>query len=168
MAKRTLCQSVFLSHIDFLTIYALVPQSKGKPVHRAGPDCPATAFEPCGLLTAAGRGLFVPGCNGEQVRGDGQGFGAGGASVNTPHRAVAVSWQGESRYRCCGCRARCCCDSPPGSCAHGCSSCRRGSRGCRLFLPLAFFCPWSVVSCLLSVRQMHRLLIFLFFSATDN
>lgn len=87
------------------------------------------------LLTAAGRGVFVrPGP--ERVRGDGQGLGAGGVSVNAPHRTVAVSWRGESRYWCCGCRACCCCDSPTGSCAHRCSSCRRVSPGWCLL------CPW--------------------------
>ena len=98
---------------------------------------PAAAFEPNGLLTAAGQGLFVPEFGREPVRGDGQGIGAGGASVDTSHRAVAVSWPGGSRDCCCGYRASCCCDSPTGSSAHCCSSCRRGSRGCRLFLPLA-------------------------------
>ena len=99
--------------------------------------CPTAAFEPRGLLTAAGRGLFVPDCSGERVRGDGQGLGAGGGSVDAPHRAVAVSWPGESRDCCCGCRTSCCCGSPTGSCAHRCSSCRRGLRGSRLLLPLA-------------------------------
>jgi len=65
---------------------------------------PAAVFEPRSLLTAAGQVLFVPGCSGEQVRGDGQGIGAGDVSMNTPRRAVAVSWRGESRY-CCGGRA---------------------------------------------------------------
>ena len=87
------------------------------------------------LLAAAGRGVFArPGP--ERVRGDGQGLGAGGVSVNAPHRTVAVSWRGESRYWCCGCRAGCCCDSPTGSCAHRCSSCRRVSPGWCLL------CPW--------------------------
>jgi hypothetical protein len=96
---------------------------------------PAARFEPRGLLVAAGRGVFVrllP----EQVRGDGQGVGAGGASVNTPLRTVAVSWRGGSPRCCCGCRARCCCAWPTGSSGLRCSSCRRGSRGWSLV------CPW--------------------------
>jgi hypothetical protein len=51
--------------------------------------CPAAVFGPCNLPTAAGRGIFVRHLP-EQVRGDGQGFGTGDASVDTPNRTVAV------------------------------------------------------------------------------